>query len=267
MTTVERVTSPDGTVIALEFEGSGPPVVLVEPPLHYRRFSAFDGLAAELAERFTVYRYDRRGRGDSTDTAPYHQDREVEDLAAVIDHAGGRACVYGYSAGALLALRAAARLTSITRLAVLEPPLQDDESTEADPLTDELAALIAAGRGADAVEHFHRAIGVPDEYLAEMRDTPHWPSMVAVATTLVYDCAISDATTTTELRAVTVPTLVVDSAASTDNLSGWAAKVAALLPRASHRSLPGEWHTVADDVLAPVLVEHFAAAQPRAERR
>lgn len=252
---MSTISSRDGTTIAFDRTGDGPPVILVEPAAHYRDFSTCNGLVPLLSTRFTVYAYDRRGRGESTDTAPYAPEREVEDLAALVEHAGGSAHVYGHSSGALLALHAAAQGVPIARLALLEPPLQDDDAEVPDPLTTELAELAAAGRHEDMVERFHEAIGVPEEMVAEMRSTPPWTKMASVAPTLEYDCRISDATTPALLRSVEVPTLVLDSAGSTDNLTGWAATVAARLPNATHRSLPGEWHTVADDVLAPVVTE------------
>jgi pimeloyl-ACP methyl ester carboxylesterase len=257
MTTTSKVISSDGTTIAFDRSGDGPPVILVEAAGHYRDFSSFSGLVPLLSRDFAVFTYDRRGRGDSTDTTPYAPEREVEDLAALIAQAGGSAHVYGYSSGALLALHAAARGLPISRLALLEPPLQDGGEGTPDSLTTELARLVAAGRNRDAVEHFHRSIGVPAEFIAEMQSTPEWAKMESVAHTLVYDCVISDATTPALLSSVEVPTLVLDSEGSTDNLTGWAATVAGRLPRGSHRSLPGEWHTVADEILAPVLAEFF----------
>jgi pimeloyl-ACP methyl ester carboxylesterase len=256
---VPTVTSRDGTVIAFDRTGEGPPVVLVEAAGHYRGFSSFGGLASYLAPELTVYTYDRRGRGESTDTAPYSPDREVEDLAALIAEAGGTAQVYGYSSGALLALRAAAHHLPISRLAVLEPPLQDEaeDGVPGSDLTRELAELVADGRNGDAAQHFHRSIGVPSELLADMRSTPQWAAIEAVAPTLVYDCVISDSTTPTLIRSVHVPTLVLDSQGSGGDLAGWAAAVAAELPRGSHRSLPGGWHGVPDEVLGPVLLEFF----------
>jgi pimeloyl-ACP methyl ester carboxylesterase len=253
----QSVRSDDGTRIAFERSGDGPPVILVEPALHYRDFSSFSGLAPLLSREFSVYAYDRRGRGESTDTPPYAPDREVEDLAALIAEAGGSAHLYGYSSGALLALRAAAGGLPIGRLALLEPPLQDEDAGNPDPLTAELTVLVGAGRSGDAVEHFHRSIGVPTEFVASMRSAPEWARMESVAHTLVYDCTISDTTMPALLRSVEVPTLVLDSMGSSDNLTGWAATVAKKLPRGSHRSLAGEWHTVPDETLAPVLVEFF----------
>jgi pimeloyl-ACP methyl ester carboxylesterase len=252
----QSVRSADGTRIAFERSGDGPPLILAEAALHYRDFSSFGGLAPLLAEEFTVYAYDRRGRGESTDTPPYAPEREVEDLAALIAEAGGSAHLYGYSSGALLALHAAAHGLSIGRLALLEPPLQDDGAEPPDSdLTAELAELVASGRNGDAIEHFHRSIGVPAEFVADMRSTPEWAKMEPIAHTLVYDCTISETTTPDLLRSVEAPTLVLDSMGSSDDLTGWAAAVAARLPRGSHRSLAGEWHTVPDETLAPVLVE------------
>lgn len=181
----------------------------------------------------------------------------MEDLQALISESGGGAHVYGYSSGALLALRAAARGLPIERLGLLEPPLQDDGAQTPDALTRELGELIGAGRNGDAAEHFYQSIGVPANFVASMRSTPEWAKMESSAHTLVYDCIISDTTTPAILSSVHVPSLVIDSTGSSDDLTGWAATVARRLPRASHRSLAGEWHGVPDDVLAPVLIEFF----------
>jgi len=252
------VRSADGTRVALERVGDGPPLILVEAALHYRAFSSFGGLVPLLSRDFTVYTYDRRGRGESADTKPYSPDREVEDLEALIAEAGGSAHLYGYSSGALLAMRAAAQGLPIGRMALLEPPLREDlAAPKESDLTRELAQLVDTGRSGAAVEYFHKSIGIPDEFVDSMRSAPEWSRMESVAHTLVYDCTISDATTAAVLRAVEVPTLVLDSEGSTDNLSGWAATVARQLPRGSHQSLPGEWHSVPDEVLAPVLLEFF----------
>jgi pimeloyl-ACP methyl ester carboxylesterase len=255
--TSQSVRSLDGTRLAFDWFGDGPPLILVEAAGHYRDFSSFGGLVPLLSKELTVYSYDRRGRGESTDTTPYAPEREVEDLAALIAEGGGSAHLYGYSSGALLALQAAAHGLPVNRLVLLEPPLKDDDAESPDPLTTELAELIAAGRNDDAVARFHEGIGVPAEFIAEMGSTPEWAKMVSVAHTLVYDCMISDATTPGVLSSVAVPTLVLDSEGSSDNLTGWAAAVADRLPRATHRSLAGEWHSVPDEILAPILVDFF----------
>jgi pimeloyl-ACP methyl ester carboxylesterase len=254
------VTSRDGTAIAYERAGTGPPLVLVEAAGHYRAFSSFDGLMPVLANDFTVYRYDRRGRGDSGDTAPFAVEREVDDLAALVAHAGGSAFLYGYSSGGLVAVHAAAGGLPVAGLALFEPPIDDGgpDNPQQAAFTARLAELVGAGRRGAAVEHFLAGVGLPDDMLAQMRGTPPWAAMEAVAPTLVYDSLVSAATTNRLLASVTVPTLVLSSAASGEELTAMATGVATALPDATHRVLPGEWHGVADDVLAAALREFFA---------
>lgn len=258
-TTHGTVTSKDGTSIAFEQTGGGPALVLVDAALHYRRFSSFGGLIPLLAPGFTVYHYDRRGRGASTDTAPYAVEREVEDLAALIDRAGGTAFVYGFSSGALLALHAAAAGLAIPKLAVLEPPIATERERPAQAaFTAHIAQLLAAGQREAAVDYVLTSIGLPSEAVAEMRANESWQAMAAVAHTLVYDSTISEHTSFPLLASVTVPTLVLDSQASGDELTAMAATVAKALPNATPRSLDGQWHGVPDAALAEVLTEFFA---------
>jgi pimeloyl-ACP methyl ester carboxylesterase len=250
-----KVASSDGTSIAFERYGAGPALVLVDAAGSYRDFRPLRPPVERLAAHFTVYLYDRRGRGASTDTPPYAVQREVDDLAALLVEAGGSARVYGMSSGCLLALHAAAGGLAIPKLALFEPPVEPDEdATGESAFTAELAALVAAGRRRDAVAYFHRGIGVPEEIMAQMTP-PVWAALEAVAHTLVYDCMISDATSLRLIRSVTAPALVIDSQGSGGELSGMAATVVEALPNASHRSLAGAWHGVPDDALAPVLLE------------
>jgi pimeloyl-ACP methyl ester carboxylesterase len=246
-----RVTSNDGTTIAYERAGAGPALVLVDPALGHRGFDTVRGLGERLTGDFTVYSYERRGRGDSGDTLPYAVEREVEDLAAVIAEAGGSACVYGFSSGALLALQAAAAGVPIGKLVLMEPPIGTDDDPADAAFTAEITELVAAGRRREAVERFLSVM--PPEVLAGLQET--MPALEAVAHTLVYDCRISNATTTELLAKVPTPTLVLDSQGSSDDLTGWAASVAAALADARHRSLPGGWHGVPVEVLAPVVKE------------
>ncbi|MDI3340044.1 MAG: alpha/beta hydrolase [Sphaerobacter sp.] len=258
---MKTVRSRDGTVIAYERTGEGPPVILVGGALSDRTAGA--PLAALLAPPFTVVTYDRRGRGDSGDTAPYAVEREIEDLHALIDDVGGAAFVYGMSSGAALALRAAASRLPITKLALFEPPYIVDGSRPpipADYLT-RLNALLAAGRRGDAVALFMtEAVGVPTELVTQLRSDPMWPRLEATAHTLPYDHAVlGDMAIPTELAAsVTIPTLVVDGGASPAWLRQATEAVAAILPGARRQTLEGQTHAVAPDALAPVLLAFFA---------
>jgi pimeloyl-ACP methyl ester carboxylesterase len=254
------VQSNDGTVIAYERVGSGPALVLVDPALGYRdevdgpgEFDNVRGLGERLAADFTVYSYDRRGRGASGDTLPYAVEREIEDLHAVIAEAGGSASVYAFSSGGLLALQAAAVGVPIEKLVLMEPPIGTDDDPADAAFTAEMTELVASGRRREAVERFLAGCGVPPDVLAGM--APSIPALEAVAHTIVYDCLISAATTTEQLAKVSTPTLVLDSKGSSDDLTGWAASVAAALPDARHRSLPGGWHGVPVEHLAPTVAE------------
>jgi pimeloyl-ACP methyl ester carboxylesterase len=257
MNVVSKVTSSDGTPIAFERSGDGPALIVVDAAGNYRAFRPLRAPIERLAAGLSVYVYDRRGRGASGDTPPYAIQREIDDLAALIAEAGGSANVYAMSSGCLLALHAAASGLAIPKLALFEPPIEPVEtpSGESD-FTAELAKLVAAGRRRDAVEFFHRGIGVPEEVMAEMTP-PVWVALEAVAHTLVYDCRISDATSLQLIRSVKVPTLVLDSQGSGGELTGMAATVVEALPNSTHRSLVGGWHGVPDDILAPVLTEFF----------
>jgi pimeloyl-ACP methyl ester carboxylesterase len=257
MNVVDSVTSSDGTRIAFERSGTGPALIAVDAAGSYRGFRPFPVPVDLLAGHFTVYVYDRRGRGASTDTPPYAIEREVDDLAALIAEAGGSALVYAFSSGGLLALHAAARGLAIPRLALFEPPIEPTPAPAGETdFTVELAELVASGRRREAVEFFHRGIGVPDEVMDQMTP-PVWAALEAVAPTLVYDCRLSDAMSLQVLRSVTVPTLVLDSQGSSDSITGSAATVADALPNSTHRHLAGAWHGVPGETLAPALTEFF----------
>ncbi|MER5268422.1 alpha/beta fold hydrolase [Actinosynnema sp. NPDC002837] len=248
------VTSKDGTTIGFSRVGDGPAVVLVDAACCFRGGGPMPDVAAAL-RGYTAYTYDRRGRGESTDRGPYAIDREVEDLAAVVAAAGGSAFAYGFSSGAVLALHAAAAGVPITALALLEPPLSFEEPTGPD-VRDEINALVAAGRRGDAVVRFQVACGIPEEFTAGMRRSPGWPALEAMAHTTAYDLTITG--TPPDLASITTPTLVLDSAGSDERLRGWADGVAERLPNARRRTVAGDWHGVAPDVLATVLAEHFS---------
>jgi pimeloyl-ACP methyl ester carboxylesterase len=254
----ELVTSRDGTRIAFERTGSGPPLILIDAAGHFRANSPFGDLADLLEKSFTVVRYDRRGRGESTDTPPYAPAREVDDLAALIDAIGEPASLYGFSSGCLVALHASAAGLPVRRLALVEPPIESG-SAESVAAQRAFTTGLQARAGADVVEFFLAGIGVPDAILARIRGTAHWDAMVSIAPTLVYDSLLSEATDVGLLRRVTTPTLVVDSTGSSPDLTGMAANVAAILPDATAESLPGEWHGIPAHTLEPVLTAFLNA--------
>jgi pimeloyl-ACP methyl ester carboxylesterase len=258
------VTSADGTTIAYERTGSGSALVLADGAMCYRGAGPMRPLAALLQGSFTVYAYDRRGRGESSDTPPYAVVREVEDLQALISAAGGQACVYGISSGAALALRtAAAGGSGITWLALYEPPFMAEVSEPARiaAYTERLHELLDAGRRGDAVALFMTNVGMPAEAVAGMRAQPFWAALEAIAPTLAYDDALlGGGVVPRDLAStITVPALVLAGGASPDGLQLAAKATADALPAAEYRTLEGQTHDVAPDALAPVLVDFFRA--------
>jgi hypothetical protein len=257
---VNRLTSSDGTTIAFDLLGDGPPVILVCGGSTDRTANA--PLADLLAEQFTVFNYDRRGRGDSGDTAPYAVEREIEDIDAVITAAGGSASVYGTSSGAALALEAAASGLAITKLALWEPPYIVEGSPRPPADTARIyTELVAAGRRGDAVEYFMaNVVGLPPEFVAEARKAPWWPAQEALAHTLAYDATImGDYLLPAERAAsVMVPTLVIDGGTSFPWIGKTAQAIADIIPETQRRTLEGQTHNVAAEAIAPVLVEFFA---------
>ncbi|ONI70339.1 hypothetical protein ALI144C_47590 [Actinosynnema sp. ALI-1.44] len=252
---MDTARSADGTRIAYDHAGSGPAVVLVDAAGGYRDFNSLRPLADLLADKgYTTYTYDRRGRGLSTDAGQYAVKREIEDLAAVIEAAGGQAAVYGWSSGALLGIRAVASGLPITKLAVFEPPYGGSDTHDED-LVSQLRDLVAAGDRSAAVDLFHRAIGVPDEIIAQMG--PVKPLLEKIAHTYPYDWTIAGTTTAEHISAVHVPTLVLDSTATGKEMHDGVEEVARLIPNATHKRLDGEWHGLPDEVLAPELASFY----------
>lgn len=251
--------SADGTPIAYERTGEGPSLILVGGAFCTRQ--THQELAALLAPRFTVFNYDRRGRGASGNTLPYAVGREVEDLASVVAAAGGSALVYGLSSGGALALEAAASGLAVTAVAVYEPPyaLEADRRAGNVRYGERLAALLAAGRRADAVELFLARIGLPGPAIEQFRLAPMWPGTVALAHTLAYEHAVlGDAALPVErLASVTVPVLALCGGASPEWLRAPAAAIAGAVPDGRALSLPGQTHEFSAHALAPVLAEFF----------
>jgi pimeloyl-ACP methyl ester carboxylesterase len=262
------VTSADGTTIAYDTTGQGPAVIVIDGALGYRASFGDSELAQLLAPHFTVYTYDRRGRGGSSDTLPFALMREVEDIEALIDAAGGEAYLYGMSSGGALALEAAlGLLEKVAKLAIYEVPY---DSTEAGvqawhTYRAKLDELTAARQRGDAVALFMQFVGVPADMIAGMRQSPMWPSLEAVAPTLPYDAAAlgDDRVVPTERAAtLTMRTLILDGGASVATMPfmrATAEELTQAIPNAEHQILEGQRHDVDPKAVAPVLVAFFAS--------
>jgi pimeloyl-ACP methyl ester carboxylesterase len=263
---MKTATSNDGTNIAYDELGEGPPLILVGGALNTRSFGPNGLLASPLAERFTVINYDRRGRGDSGDTRPWAVEREIEDIEALIEAAGGSASVYGISSGAALALEAASRGLVIEKLALYEAPfiVDDSRSPLADDYLTRLQGLVASGHESDAIRLFMReGVGLPAVFVALMRFMPAWSKLRAIAHTLPYDATIvydyqkGQPLPPKRWASATMPTLAVAGGKSPDWMHHAMSELAGVLPNAKHRTLQGQTHIVKPEVLAPVLVEFF----------
>jgi pimeloyl-ACP methyl ester carboxylesterase len=263
---MKKALSKDGTPIAFDRTGNGPPVILVDGALCYRASGPSAPLAAQLAQNFTVFTYDRRGRGDSGDTASYAVEREVEDIEALVREAGGSAFVYGISSGAALALEAANHGVAMKKLALYEAPFIVDDSRPPIPkdFLAQLNNLISADRRDDAVKLFMKLVGVPAIFIGLMRFMPAWSKLKSVAHTLPYDIAIvqdyqrGKPLPANRWSAATAPTLVIDGRKSPAWMRHGAEALTDAVPNAKPRTLEGQTHMVNPKVLAPALAEFFA---------
>jgi pimeloyl-ACP methyl ester carboxylesterase len=257
------VTSRDGTSIAYETRGSGPPLILVDGAFCHRGMGPMPDLARHLERHFTVILYDRRGRGASGNGAPWAIAREVEDLAALVEASGESAALFGISSGAVLALDAAASGLPVSKVAVYEPPLIVDATRE--PVPDEIVPsmkrLLAEGNRAEMVKRFMRLVGAPGFVIAIMRLMPNWKKLLEVAHTLPYDLSLLHGLQSGRglpegrWAGVAAPCLVIDGGKSPQWMRNGAEALSALLARSTYKTLPGQTHMVKSKVLAPALIE------------
>jgi pimeloyl-ACP methyl ester carboxylesterase len=263
---MHTVVSKDGTIIAFDRYGTGRPLILVDGALCYRDSGPSRPLASLLQKDFTVYTYDRRGRGDSGNTSPYAVEREIEDIEALLIEAGGSAYVYGISSGAGLALEAANSGLPVRKLALYEAPFVVDHSRPPVPKDFQLQLenLIAAGDRGGAVRLFlTKGVRVPAPFVAMMRFMPAWPKLKGVAHTLPYDIAIvgpyqhGTPLPARKWSSATMPTLVAGGGKSPGWMRNAMEALADAIPRARHLTVPGQTHMVKPEVLAPVLVDFF----------
>jgi pimeloyl-ACP methyl ester carboxylesterase len=259
--TLNYVTSRDGTRIAFDRLGDGPAVILVSGGSVDRQSNA--SVAAILANDFTVFNYDRRGRGPSGDTPPYAVEREIEDIDAVVAEAGGTAYLYGSSSGAVLALFAAEQLPGkITRLALWEPPfILDPNARPPADQVEQYNTMLAEGRRGDAAQYFmEKVVGMPAEFVASARSQPWWAANEALAHTLAYDATIMGdySLPVDRATAVSIPTIVLDGGASFGFMGPTADALSKVLPRGQRRTLAGQEHNIDPNVLSPALKDFFA---------
>jgi pimeloyl-ACP methyl ester carboxylesterase len=252
---MDTVQSADGTPIAFDRSGAGPALVLVVGAFSDR--SSTKTLSSGLGTTFTVYEYDRRGRGDSGEIGPYSIDREVDDLAALLHEAGGAPFVFGHSSGAALALETAAAGVPVRGLVVHEPPYTEGPT---DAFAAQLAEMAATGRRSDVAEAFVRLQGLPDEAVEQMKAAPYWEHMESFAHTLPYEVRLCNngSVPVDRLTKISAPTLALAGGTSAAWAQEGARAIAAAVPNARSRVLEGQGHGVADDVLIPVLTEFFA---------
>jgi pimeloyl-ACP methyl ester carboxylesterase len=255
---VETVSSAEGVTIAFERGGSGPALVIINGALSAKESGA--ALAPLLEDAFTVYRYDRRGRGESSDSGAYAPELEVQDLAAVLRATGEVPWVFGQSSGGALALEAAATGVAMSGLVVHEPPYVPGPGT-APETADQLADLVARGHRDEAVERFLRSTGIPDAMLAQMRASPAWRPLLALAHTMPYDVRLLNEGRVPVERLRQIPCPVLATAGTLS--AAWALDavraVAAAVPQGEYRTLEGQAHSVAPDVLASLLRERFGS--------
>jgi pimeloyl-ACP methyl ester carboxylesterase len=260
---MSEVISRDGTPLAFQRTGSGPPIVIVDGALCSRTFRPSPKLAERLSRQFTVYAYDRRGRGASGDTQPYAKEREIEDIAALIETAGGSAILLGLSSGAVLAMEAAASGLNIAGLVAYEPPFMVDDARAHARANHEahLRQFIASGERGRAVRYFMRdMVGAPALVVALMRFMPGvWPKLTGVAHTLPYDAAIMGDWSLPVRRLISIqtPTLVIDGEKTDRRLRRATEEVVKIIPGARRSTLEGQTHNVSADALAPAVASFF----------
>jgi len=262
------VTSKDGTRIGYSVVGAGPAIVLVDGALCWRASGPSGPLAEQLKDRFTVYTYDRRGRGESGDTQPYAIEREVEDLDAVIDAAGGTVAVYAISSGVPLALAAADSRDAgkISKMVLYEAPIYTDASRRVDPTyVQKMQELIASGNNAGAVKLFMRNVGVPGFGLLMMQLMGIIGKLAPVAPTLAYDTALCSPlwTSTPPSRGTwanaRMPVLDIGGGKSEAWMQNAQLAISRALPNATYKTLPGQNHMVAATAIAPMIKDFVLA--------
>lgn len=257
-----KAISKDGTTIGFDKIGNGEPIIIIDGALCSRAFGPTLQMGKELAKNFTTINYDRRGRNESTNTLPYSVDKEIEDIEALIQEAGGSAHLVGFSSGAALALLAAAKGLNIKKMVLYEPPYVQNMGGHNPPVDCEgqLKKLVEANRRGDAVKFFMKdMVGVPAFAIVIMSIMPMWKKLKGVAHTLPYDAAVMDdfSIPLQSASIVQAPTLVAGGEKSPVSLRNAVKKLAEAMPNAILKMLEGQDHRISSKAIVPVLVEYF----------
>lgn len=259
---MNTVISKDGTRIAYKKNGTGPVVILVDGAFCSKEFGPMPKLAPFLTQNFTVFTYDRRARGESGDTKPYAIEREIEDIDALIQFAGGAVCLFGISSGAILAMHAAAYGLSVIKLALFEPPfVANPNKHRTSNGNQQLSHLISEGKRGEACSFYlTKIIGAPFFIPFILRLTPNWTKMKANANSLPYDATIcGDFQIPGDVVSrITIPVIVIDSNKSPHPLRNAAHEVHKAMPNSLQKTLNGKVHDAPPEVLAPELIQFFS---------
>jgi pimeloyl-ACP methyl ester carboxylesterase len=255
---MQTTQSKDGTTLAYDVYGSGPALIYITGASCFRNFMPVLQDAKAFAAAFTVYNYDRRGRGDSTDTQPYSIEHEVEDIEALIDAAGGKASLYGHSSGAVLALEAALRLgDKVDKVVMYDVSYAHDASEQSsyNKLSQQVHKLLQDGKNGQAMTTFLKGIGMPKVFVTLLRFMPGWKSMAALAPTLAYDIALTrDLPPVDRAAQVRVPVRVMVGEKSPAGLHDVARQLVRAIPGATFLQLKGQDHMASAKALLPALV-------------
>ena len=260
---MEKVISKDGTKIAFNKTGAGPVLILVDGAMCNSTFGPMPKLIPLLSKSFTVICYDRRGRGNSTDTVPYSPERETEDIEALINAVNGSVYLFGMSSGAILSLMTAANSSHIKKLALYEPPFEINDNNSTGDSTKhytEITDLLKSDNQTGAVKYFMREIAkTPSFVITIMRLLPMWNKLISNVNSLPYDLQITQSFTLKNLKSksISIPALVIYGGKSSGELQNAAKAASDSMPDSKILVLEGQAHNVSVNVLAPVLIDFY----------
>ena len=260
------IHSQDNTPIAYETAGSGPLLIIVTGALNTHNFGVPGEMVPFLQDRFTVLTYDRRGRGQSGNTMPYSIEKEIEDLVALIDQHGGRAYLYGHSAGAALALFTAAKYPEkVIKVAAYEPPLSGGwlERTMTNFLIRQIQKQVAQGKNLAVVVRFMRFVGMDEQLIKDTLASEHGQTIIDMAGTIAYEADIQKASRAfLQERApkLPMPILMLAGTKSFKTAPAIMTSFTHTIPKAESRLLEGQTHSVEPEVISPILQDFFLRA-------